>query len=52
MLSGWHHKTEINRDIGTKKSFSDFKGKHKPVCAKHRILKETMNNFGTILKKT
>lgn len=52
MLSGWHHKNEINRDRDKKKSFPDFEGKNKPAFTKHRILKETMSNFGTILRKT
>lgn len=52
MLTGWQYVTEINRGISKKKSLSHFKGQHKPVCKKHRILKETKSNFGTILKKT
>lgn len=42
----------MNRDIGTKNSFCDFKGKQKPASTKHRILRELMSNFGTDLRKT
>ena len=52
MLSGWHHENEMNRDIGTNNSFPDFKEKQKPASTKHRLLKELMSNFGTVLRKT
>lgn len=53
MLTGWQYVTEINRGKKSKKkSLSHFKGQHEPVWKKHRILKETKSNFGTILKKT
>lgn len=52
MLSGWHHENEMNRDRGTKYSFLDFKEKQKPTSTKHRLLKELMSNFDTVLRKT
>lgn len=52
MLSGRHHKNEMNRDIGTKNSFPDFKEKQKPASTKHRFLRELMSNFATDLRKT
>lgn len=52
MLSGWHHENEMNRDMGTKYSFPDFKEKQKPASTKHRLLKELIINYGTVLRKT
>lgn len=42
----------MNRDMGTKYSFPDFKEKQKPASTKHRLLNKLISNFGTVLRKT